>query len=70
MNNNNNIIKSINPATEQVIQEYDIINEKEIKEKINISKDIFSKWKNDIDKRSRDLAIIAEEFSKNTSLYQ
>ena len=65
MNNNNNIIKSINPATEQVIQEYDIINEKEIKEKINISKDIFSKWKNDIDKRSRDLAIIAEEFSKN-----
>ena len=30
-NNKKNRIKSINPATEDVIQEYDIINEKEIK---------------------------------------
>jgi len=28
---NKNRIKTINPATEQIIQEYDIINEKEIK---------------------------------------
>jgi hypothetical protein len=33
-NNKKNRIKSINPATEEVIQEYNIINEKEIKEKI------------------------------------
>ncbi len=64
-NNKKNRIKSINPATEEVIQEYNIINEKEIKEKIKIAKDAFSGWKNDIDQRSRDLAIVAEEFSKN-----
>lgn len=64
-NNKKNRIKSINPATEEVIQEYNIINEKEIKEKIKIAKDAFSRWKNDIDQRSRDLAIVAEEFSKN-----
>jgi len=64
-NNKKNRIKSINPATEEVIQEYNIINEKEIKEKIKIAKDTFSRWKNDIDQRSRDLAIVAEEFSKN-----
>jgi len=66
MNNyKKNRIKSINPATEEVIQEYNIINEKEIKEKIKIAKDAFSRWKNDTDQRSRDLAIVAEEFSKN-----
>jgi len=64
-NNKKNRIKSINPATEEVIQEYNIINEKEIKEKIKMAKDAFSRWKNDIDQRSRDLAIVAEEFSKN-----
>lgn len=64
-NTKKNRIKSINPATEKVIQEYDIISEEEIKEKSKIAKETFSKWKNDIDKRSRDLAIVAEEFSKN-----
>jgi acyl-CoA reductase-like NAD-dependent aldehyde dehydrogenase len=63
--NKNRIIKSLNPATEKIIQEYDIITEEEIKEKSKIAKDAFSKWKNDIDKRSKDLAIVAEEFSKN-----
>jgi acyl-CoA reductase-like NAD-dependent aldehyde dehydrogenase len=51
-NNKKNRIKSINPATEQVIQEYNIINEEEIKEKLKIAKDAFNKWKSDIDKRS------------------
>jgi acyl-CoA reductase-like NAD-dependent aldehyde dehydrogenase len=69
MNNKNNKnkkrIKTINPSTEHIIQEYDIINEQKIKEKLKIAKDAFNNWKNDIDKRSRDLAIVAEEFSKN-----
>jgi acyl-CoA reductase-like NAD-dependent aldehyde dehydrogenase len=51
-NNKKNRIKSINPATEQVIQVYNIINEEEIKEKLKIAKDAFNKWKSDIDKRS------------------
>ena len=61
----NKRIKTINPSTEQIIQEYDIINEKGIKEKLKIAKDAFNNWKTDIDKRSKDLAIVAEEFSKN-----
>jgi succinate-semialdehyde dehydrogenase/glutarate-semialdehyde dehydrogenase/succinyl-CoA reductase len=64
-NKNKKRIKTINPSTEQIIQEYDIITEQKIKEKLKISKDAFNNWKNDIDKRSKDLAIVAEEFSKN-----
>jgi acyl-CoA reductase-like NAD-dependent aldehyde dehydrogenase len=60
-NNKKNRIKRINPATEQVIHEYNIINEEEIKEKLKIAKDAFNKWKSDIDKRSKDLVIVAEE---------
>ena len=58
-------IKTINPSTEQIIQEYDIITEQKIKEKLKIAKDVFNNWKNDIDKRSKDLSIVAEKFSKN-----
>jgi acyl-CoA reductase-like NAD-dependent aldehyde dehydrogenase len=58
-------IKTINPSTEQIIQEYDIITEQKIKEKLKIAKDVFNNWKNDIDKRSKDLSIVAEGFSKN-----
>ena len=58
-------IKTINPSTEQIIQEYEIITEQKIKEKLKIAKDAFNNWKNDIDKRSKDLSIVAEEFSKN-----
>ena len=58
-------IKTINPSTEHIIQEYDIITEQKIKEKIKIAKDAFNNWKNDIDKRSKDLSIVAEEYSEN-----
>ena len=58
-------IKTINPSTEQIIQEYDIITEQNIKEKLKIAKNAFNNWKNDIDKRSKDLSIVAEKFSKN-----
>ena len=64
-NKNKKRIKTINPSTEQIIQEYDIITEQNIKEKLKIEKDVFNNWKNDIDKRSKDLSIAAEEFSEN-----
>jgi succinate-semialdehyde dehydrogenase/glutarate-semialdehyde dehydrogenase len=63
-NNNKNKIKTINPATEQILQGYDVISNEEIKEKIKNAKDAFNKWKKDIDKRSSYLVNLAEEFSK------
>jgi acyl-CoA reductase-like NAD-dependent aldehyde dehydrogenase len=64
MNNKKKIIKTTNPATEEIIQEYVIISEQEIKEKVKNAKDAFNEWKNDIDKRSSHLVTLAEEFSK------
>jgi len=61
---NKNRIKTINPATEQIIQEYDIITEQKIKEKVKNAKEAFNEWKNDIDIRSSYLVSLAEEFSK------
>ena len=63
-NSNSNKINTINPATEQIIQEYNIISNEELKEKVKKANDIFSKWKKDIDERSFYLVSLAEEFSK------
>jgi acyl-CoA reductase-like NAD-dependent aldehyde dehydrogenase len=43
------MIKAINPTTEEIIQEYDIISSEEIKEKVKNTKDVFNKWKKDIE---------------------
>ena len=58
-------IKTINPANEEIIQEYDVISEEEIKEKVNNAKNAFNEWKKDFNKRSFYLVTLAEEFSKN-----
>ncbi|HEX6294827.1 MAG TPA: aldehyde dehydrogenase family protein, partial [Nitrososphaeraceae archaeon] len=64
-NKNKKIIQSINPATEEIIQEYDIIFEDELQNKISNAKESFEEWKNDIDKRKNYLYGLAEEFRKN-----
>lgn len=58
-------IKTINPANEEIIQEYDVISEEEIKEKVKNAKNAFNEWKKDFNKRSFYLVTLAEEFSKN-----
>jgi succinate-semialdehyde dehydrogenase/glutarate-semialdehyde dehydrogenase/succinyl-CoA reductase len=63
-NNKNKIIKTINPATEDIIQEYEVISKQEIKEKVKNAKETFNEWKKDIDTRSSYLVSLAEEFSK------
>jgi succinate-semialdehyde dehydrogenase/glutarate-semialdehyde dehydrogenase/succinyl-CoA reductase len=63
-NNNKKIIKTINPATEEIIQKYEIISKQEIKEKVKNAKEVFEEWKKDIDTRSSYLVSLAEEFSK------
>ena len=35
-------IKTINPANEEIIQEYDVISEEEIKEKVKNAKNAFN----------------------------
>src|SRR5574339_139544 len=58
-------IKTINPANEEIIQEYDVISEEEIKEKVKNAKNAFNEWKKDFNKRSFYLVTLAEELSKN-----
>ena len=58
-------ITTINPATEEVISEYPVITEAELKNKITKSREAFSKWKVDPKKRSMFLHILSEELRKN-----
>jgi acyl-CoA reductase-like NAD-dependent aldehyde dehydrogenase len=58
-------IKTINPATEETISEYQIITEAELKNKITKSREAFSKWKVDPKKRSMFLHLLSEELRKN-----
>jgi len=58
-------IKTINPATEEVITEYRNITETDLKNKIIKSREAFSKWKVDPKKRSMFLHLLAEELRKN-----
>jgi succinate-semialdehyde dehydrogenase/glutarate-semialdehyde dehydrogenase/succinyl-CoA reductase len=63
-NKNKNKIITINPATEEILQEYDIISKNEIKEKVKNAKYAFKTWKHDIEERTSYIVTLAEEFSK------
>ena len=58
-------IKTINPATEDVISEYQNITEADLKNKITKARGAFSKWKTDIKNRAMFLHLLAEELRKN-----
>lgn len=58
-------IKTINPATEDTIAEYQIITEAELKGKVAKSRDAFSKWKTDPKTRAMFLHILSEVLRKN-----
>ena len=58
-------IRTINPSTEELIQEYQVITEADLKNKITKSRDAFSKWKVDPKKRSMFLHLLSEELRKN-----
>ena len=58
-------IKTINPATEEIIAEYQNITEADLKNKIAKSRDAFSKWKTDSKKRAMFLHLLSEELRKN-----
>jgi acyl-CoA reductase-like NAD-dependent aldehyde dehydrogenase len=64
-NNGNKKLKTINPATEEVLKEHTIISKEQLKEAVKKSKNAFLEWKKNIDKRADFLYAFAKEFRKN-----
>ena len=60
-----NIIKTINPATEEILNQYEIISKEEISELAKKAKNAFEEWKNDVNKRTDFLHDFADEFRRN-----
>jgi len=58
-------IKTINPATEEIIAEYQNITEADLKSKIAKSREAFSKWKTSSKNRAMFLHLLSEELRKN-----
>jgi succinate-semialdehyde dehydrogenase/glutarate-semialdehyde dehydrogenase/succinyl-CoA reductase len=58
-------IKTINPSTEEVIQEYENITKEELVDKTRKSKEAFEEWKKDPHKRADYIYAFASELRKN-----
>jgi acyl-CoA reductase-like NAD-dependent aldehyde dehydrogenase len=58
-------LRTINPTTEAILNEYDIMTKEQINTKVKISRTAFSEWRNDIDKRVDFLYSFANELKKN-----
>jgi succinate-semialdehyde dehydrogenase/glutarate-semialdehyde dehydrogenase/succinyl-CoA reductase len=58
-------LRTINPATEEVLNEYTVIGKEQLSETVKKSKDAFLEWKKDIDKRTDFLYAFAKELRKN-----
>jgi acyl-CoA reductase-like NAD-dependent aldehyde dehydrogenase len=58
-------IKTINPATEEVLKEYEIIDEEKLNGSVQRARNAFAEWKKDIDKRADHLYSFANELRKN-----
>jgi acyl-CoA reductase-like NAD-dependent aldehyde dehydrogenase len=58
-------VKTINPATEEVIAEYEIISKEKINESVKKSRVAFNEWRKDIKKRAEFVHTFADELRKN-----
>ena len=58
-------ITTINPATEEVINTYEMMTEEQIKEKTKKAQNAFTDWKKDIQKRADHLHDFAQELRKS-----
>lgn len=58
-------IKTTNPATEEIIAEYDMMGKDDITFMVEKSKGVFSEWKKDIKKRTEAIHYLSEELRKN-----
>ncbi|MGB9003555.1 MAG: aldehyde dehydrogenase family protein, partial [Nitrosotalea sp.] len=59
------VIKTINPTTEEILAQYDVITKDELDKKIEKAKKAFSDWKKDIKRRSDFINIFADVLRKN-----
>jgi succinate-semialdehyde dehydrogenase/glutarate-semialdehyde dehydrogenase/succinyl-CoA reductase len=58
-------LKTINPATEQILKEYEILNKEQLTRLVKQARQTFLEWKNNIDRRSEHLYSFAKELRKN-----
>jgi acyl-CoA reductase-like NAD-dependent aldehyde dehydrogenase len=58
-------LMTLNPATEEIRNEYDIMTKEKINESVARAREAFSDWKTDIHKRADSLYAFAREFRKN-----
>ncbi|MDW0296677.1 MAG: aldehyde dehydrogenase family protein, partial [Nitrososphaeraceae archaeon] len=58
-------LRTINPTTEAILNEYDIMTKEQINTKVKTSRTAFSEWRNDIDKRVDFLYSFGNELKKN-----
>jgi acyl-CoA reductase-like NAD-dependent aldehyde dehydrogenase len=63
--NSNKIIKTVNPATEEIIQEYEVMTKEQIIEKVKKGQNTFQNWKKDSSKRTDLLHDFANELRKD-----
>ncbi len=62
---NNKKIKTINPAIEDILKEYEIISSQQLDNIIKKSRNAFLEWKDDVHRREDFLFAFAKEFGKN-----
>ncbi|MGI0008242.1 MAG: NAD-dependent succinate-semialdehyde dehydrogenase [Nitrosopumilaceae archaeon] len=58
-------VKTVNPTTEEIIAEYDIMDKEKILDAVKKSRTAFNEWKKDIKKRSAFIHTLADELRKN-----
>jgi acyl-CoA reductase-like NAD-dependent aldehyde dehydrogenase len=56
-------LKTINPATEEIINQYQIMAKEQIDDKVKKARSTFQDWKTDIDKRT-DFMHLPRSFEK------
>jgi acyl-CoA reductase-like NAD-dependent aldehyde dehydrogenase len=64
-NNKQKTIKTINPATEQILSEYNVMNKEQVVGIAKKARDAFQEWKKDIRNRANFLYGFAAELRKN-----
>ena len=59
------LLKTINPSTEQVLNEYEIFTKEQLDKSVRQARQAFLEWKNSIDRRAEFLYAFAKELRKN-----
>ena len=57
-------LKTINPSTEEILNEYELISKEQLNDIVDNSKKAFLGWKEDIDKRADFLYAFAKQLKK------